>query len=235
MERCLAKMKRLSISNFGPPELPTVSRRPPFLSVRRLCIKVVPDVVHHHVHALLVRGQEDGFGPVLFFGTVDQDVCAEGFRFLQLLRIGAHDHDLRAAIFGDIYAGGIDSAPRADDEHCFALLQLPACDQRVPGCLVDQGGRGSFAEIKIGGQFVELAGRQGYVFGIRSAHGFAQQVPVPAHVVPAGEAVITFTAAQVGVDDHAVADPQPPSVPPLPMMGGRGGAVQPLPRRHLRR
>jgi hypothetical protein len=82
------------------------------------------DVVHHHIHALFVRRQEDGFGPVRVFGTVDQDVRAHGFRFFQLFRARPHDHDLRAAIFGDVDAGGIDPAPRADHQHRFARLAV---------------------------------------------------------------------------------------------------------------
>ena len=51
MDRCLPKMKRLSISNFGPPVLPTVRMRPPFARRAKAEREGGAYIVHHHVHA----------------------------------------------------------------------------------------------------------------------------------------------------------------------------------------
>ena len=68
-------------------------------------------------------------------------VRAEGQRRLAALRCAADNQHLRAGQFGNLDAGRVDAAARADDEHGLARAQAAARQQRMPGGDVDQTGR----------------------------------------------------------------------------------------------
>ena len=99
------------------------------------------DVVYHHVHALSVGQLPDCARPGRRIRATDDLICAKRQCRLAALLCAADNQHLRAGQFGNLDAGRVDAAARADDEHRLARAQAAARQQRMPGGDVDQTGR----------------------------------------------------------------------------------------------
>ena len=177
-DRCLPKMKRLSISNFGPPVLPTVRMRPPLRAARKLSGKVVPTLSTTTSTPRLFGQLVDRLGPVFVLRAVDQVVRPQRLGQLQLLWPRADHVTVAPASLAIWMAGRVHPAGCAHHQHALPGAQIaPRVISECQAVWKTSAGGGSHAHVEAFRQGVSVDCRDDHVLGVGAAHASRPAAP----------------------------------------------------------